>query len=106
MRLRGNDGNFHKPEVLVENIQKFFQENPKYFGIVLIIAGISFLIYTIKTPSVLLLRNTTNRYRIKDFACFFGEKSGALAQKIFCVLLSICLMISGLVLLILGSSPD
>ncbi|MDR2118874.1 MAG: hypothetical protein LBP25_05025 [Tannerellaceae bacterium] len=85
----------------METIQKFFRENPHYIGVLLILAGIGLCIYTVRVPSGHLLRNTTNRYRAKDFSSLFGEKSGGIAMKICYFILSLSLIASGITVLFL-----
>jgi hypothetical protein len=84
----------------MDNIEAFFQNNPKIFGIALIVVGVLWLVFTLLSKTNKLLRNSTNRYRVKDFAGFFGAKIGGIATKIFNCIISLALIIAGIVFVI------
>jgi hypothetical protein len=85
----------------MEEIWQYFQENPKIFGITLIIIGVILFIFTLLTNANKLLHNTTNRYRIKDFANIFGGKAGGIAAMIFYYIMAISFIIAGIVFIII-----
>jgi hypothetical protein len=70
-----------------------------FWGIVLIIAGIGIFTYAIFSNN--LLQNSTNKYGIKDFAAFFGEKAGRIILKIAYCIVSTALIVSGVALMVL-----
>jgi uncharacterized membrane protein len=51
----------------MENIQKYFQENPQYFGIVLIVFGIIVFISTLFNASW-LFDHSQNTYNLKKIS--------------------------------------
>jgi hypothetical protein len=85
---------------IINNVQQFFQNNQKIFGIVLIIIGVILFVYTLTTGKK-ILQNNTNRYRIKDFINIFGEKIGEIAAKIFEYIIAINFIIAGIVFLVI-----
>jgi hypothetical protein len=85
----------------MEKIRQYFQDNPKIFGITLIIIGVILSIFTLLTNTNKLLHNTTNRYRIKDFANIFGKKAGGIATIIFYYIMAISFIIVGIVFVII-----
>ncbi|MDR1320252.1 MAG: hypothetical protein LBK56_02340 [Gracilibacteraceae bacterium] len=81
----------------MENIQKYFQENPTTFGIALIAAGIVLFVLTLFNKT----RSGSNRYRMLDFKRIMGEKIGTIVEKAMFFLLSIAMVVAGLVWIIL-----
>jgi hypothetical protein len=85
----------------MENIRQYFQDNPKIFGITLIIIGVILFIFTLLTNANKLLHNTTNRYRIKYFANIFGKKAGGIVEIIFHYIMAISFIIAGIIFMII-----
>jgi hypothetical protein len=85
----------------VEHIQRFFKNNPRLFGLVLILLGIGLIVYTVFNRED-LLSGSTNRNRIKDFSALFGERVGRVISFLLYLVLSLSLVVSGLVLILLG----
>jgi hypothetical protein len=83
----------------METIETFIQNHPQYFGIFLWVAGIGFLIYTIKSNN--LLQKAVNQKRAKEFARAFGEKTGNTMVKIIHCVIAIMLIVTGTVLIFL-----
>jgi hypothetical protein len=77
----------------MENIQKYFQENPTMFGIALIVIGIVLFILTLFNK----MRVGNNRYRMRDFKRVMGEKIGNIIEKAMFFLISITLVVAGIV---------
>jgi uncharacterized membrane protein len=83
----------------MEYIQKYFQENPQYFGIVLILFGIIVFISTLFTAKW-LFNNTANTYTLKKmdgWINIFGKKAG----RIVGFIISILLIIAGIIYFVL-----
>ncbi|MDR1974446.1 MAG: hypothetical protein LBQ31_07205 [Bacteroidales bacterium] len=83
----------------MENIQKYFQENPRIFGIVLIIFGLIIFI-TNKLNAKLFFetnKNTYNLNKLDGWINIFGKRVG----KIIGYIMSIGIIISGIVFIIL-----
>jgi predicted negative regulator of RcsB-dependent stress response len=77
----------------MENIQKYFQENPTAFGIALIIVGAVLFVWTLFNKT----RSGNNRYRVLDFKRVAGEKIGNIMEKAMFFLLSIALIAAGII---------
>jgi hypothetical protein len=81
----------------MENIQKYFQENPTAFGIALIAAGVVLFVLTLLNK----MRSGSNRYRMQDFKRAAGEKTGNVIEKAMFFLLSAALVVAGIVFIVL-----
>jgi hypothetical protein len=78
----------------MENIQKYFQENPRNFGVILVLCGIIVFISTLFNAKW-LFNNSPNTYTLKKidgWINIFGKKSGRIIGFIVSILLiSVCL---------------
>jgi uncharacterized membrane protein len=83
----------------MDKIEKYFQENPRMFGFVLIILGIIAFIATIKNTNWLFETNKNSYSIIKTDGrtSIFGGKTG----KIIGFVISIALFLSGIIYLVL-----
>jgi tetrahydromethanopterin S-methyltransferase subunit G len=83
----------------MENIQQFFQDNPRLFGIVLIVFGI--IIFMANKLNAKWFfgtnRNTYNLNKMDGWINLFGKKAG----KIIGYGISIGIIISGIVFIVL-----
>jgi uncharacterized membrane protein len=83
----------------MENIQKYFQENPRIFSIVLIIFGlIIFIANKLNTKWFFETnKNTYNLNKLDGWINIFGKRAG----KIIGYIMSIGIIIAGIVFIIL-----
>jgi hypothetical protein len=81
----------------MENIQKYFQENPTAFGFALIVAGIVLFVLTLFNK----MRSGNNRYRMRDFKQIAGKRTGNIVEKGIFFLLSAALVVAGIVWILL-----
>jgi flagellar biosynthesis protein FlhB len=83
----------------MQDIQKYFQRNPRYFGVILIIFGIIAFVSTLFNAKW-LFTNTSNTYNLKKmdgWINIFGKKAGRVAGFI----ISIMIIIAGIMYIIL-----
>jgi hypothetical protein len=81
------------------NMGNFLQQNPRFFVILMLIAGIGLFIYTLNTDAKDLLAKTVNRWGQHD--SIFGEKFEAVKIKALFFVLSVILIFVGI--LFIGS---
>jgi hypothetical protein len=79
----------------MDYLQKYFQENPYFFGIVLIIVGIIVFI-SVKIDARWLMGDNTNTYNLKKLDGWinvFGKRTG----KIIGYIISVMLIVAGII---------